>query len=307
MIKQIVFIAAALSIHICTTAQTNSTVQAVAGLETFPNLRDYCLNSAGTEDFFTIQSPNGEISQIATRKKINGNWTAPQLLPFCDVFMYLEPFLSQDGLTLYFVSDRPLSDTAHSKKDFDIWKVSRTSEDAQWLTPVNLGAPVNSAADEFYPSLTSSGDLYFTKDVEDGMGKDDIYMCAFMDGKYSAPQILPEPINSAGYEFNAFITPDGNELIYTKYNAPGGYGSGDLYVAQKNPFGEWQAPVNMGLPLNTMYMEYCPYYHMATKTLYFTSRRSSLEAQEFKSTQQLLEYIKGNENGWSRLYYIPIE
>lgn len=287
-------------------AQPSPAIFPVDGLQDFQNLRDYCLRADGNEDFFTIQSPNGEISQVATRKKINGQWSQPALLPFCNVFMYMEPFLTEDALTIYFVSDRPLDDTGTVKKDFDIWFAKRSSISAQWSAPVNMGAPINTSNDEFYPSLTTSGDLYFTMAAPTGMGKDDIYTSTFANGIYSTPQILPAPINSSGYEFNALISPDGNTLIYTKYNAPGGYGSGDLYIAHKDASGNWSEAKNMGEQLNSMYMEYCPYYHYPTSTLYFTSRRSMLEPRKFDNVADLQKYIGGNENGYSRLYQIKI-
>jgi len=289
-----------------THAQITTDITPVPGLINFQNLRDYCLNASGDEDFFTIQSPNGEISQIATRKKINGNWSSPELMPFCDAFMYLEPFLTTNGLTLYFVSDRPLNDGDTIKKDFDIWMVKRAAITAAWSKPVNLGTPVNSTNDEFYPSLTTSGDLYFTMAAPEGMGKDDIYMCKMTSTGYEKPTILPSPINSAGYEFNSFISPDGNILIYTKYNAPGGYGSGDLYIAHKDASGNWTEAKNMGEQLNSMYMEYCPFYHYPTSTLYFTSRRSMLEPRKFDNVADLQKYISGNENGYSRIYFVTV-
>ena len=286
-----------------THAQITAEITPVPGLINFQNLRDYCLNASGDEDFFTIQSPNGEISQIATRKKTNSGWSSPELMPFCDAFMYLEPFLATNGLTLYFVSDRPLNDGDTTKKDFDIWMVKRAATTAAWSEPVNLGTTVNSTNDEFYPSLTTSGDLYFTMAAPEGMGKDDIYMCKMTSTGYEKPTILPSPINSAGYEFNAFISPDGNILIYTKYNAPGGFGSGDLYIAKKDNGGNWQEPQNMGTDLNSMYMEYCPFYHYPTATLYFTSRRCNLIPKTFNDVNELQQYISGNENGNGRLYY----
>jgi len=58
-------------------------------------------------------------------KKNQGKWSQPELLSFCDEYMYLEPFLSYDGKRLYFVSDRPIIDSVKVKKDFDIWYVKR--------------------------------------------------------------------------------------------------------------------------------------------------------------------------------------
>ena len=38
-----------------------------------------------------------------------------------------------------------------------------------WGEPYNLGPPVNSDAPEYYPSVTSDGTLYFTREGEDGV------------------------------------------------------------------------------------------------------------------------------------------
>lgn len=272
-----------------------------------PSMRDYCLGVNGDEDFFTIQSINGEVAQIATRQKSNGVWSEPVLMTFCDAFTYMEPSLSPDGLQLFFASDRPIADTTQKKKDFDIWYVKRTRPGAPWSKPIVLPAPVNSAGDEFYPCLTANKDIYFTMDAPSGMGKDDIYVASWNGVNYEVPVLCSSAINSAGYEFNAWVSPDGKTMIYTKYGTPDGFGSGDLYLAQKDQTGNWQPAVNMGMSCNTAYMEYCPFYDYNTQTLYFTSKRSGLQAKNFEDVDDLLNEISGPHNGQSRLYRMPLQ
>lgn len=271
-----------------------------------PSMRDYCIDATGQEDFFTIQSVNGEISQIAYRKNKQGKWSDPMLMSFCNGFSYMEPCLSPDGLRLYFASDRPLSDTAKTKKDFDIWYVQRSGPDAPWSKPIVMPAPVNSTGDEFYPSITLNNDLYFTMDDAAGMGKDDIYGCYWNGNAYAAPVLCSNAINSAGYEFNAWVSPDGNTMIYTKYGTADGFGSGDLYLARKDATGNWQQAVNMGIQCNTAFMEYCPYYDFRTQTLYFTSKRSNLEPGSYQNIYELMKEISGPHNGQSRIYRMPL-
>jgi hypothetical protein len=116
------------------------------------------------------------------------------------------------------VSDRPLDNTSDEKKDFDIWYVERENKEGPWSEPVNLGAPVNTQLDEFYPSLALNDNLYLTMVAPDGTGKDDIYVCRWDGEKYSAPALLDSNINSTGYEFNAFISRNEDFLLYTRYN-----------------------------------------------------------------------------------------
>ena len=180
----------------------------------FLNVRDFTISKDGKEAYFSIQSPSQEISQIVVIKKENGKWTEPQILPFCDENQYFEPFLSPNGKKLFFASNRPNS---FKEKNFDIWFVERKNEKEKWSEPINLGTSVNSEMNEFYPSVSDSGNLYLTIDSPTGLGKDDIYMAKWNGTTYEKPQLLNENINSSGYEFNAFISPKEDFLIYTKY------------------------------------------------------------------------------------------
>ena len=58
-------------------------------LNQFLNVRDFCISRNGDEAFFTIQSPGQEISQLAFIRKENNEWSEPEMLPFCDSYMYL--------------------------------------------------------------------------------------------------------------------------------------------------------------------------------------------------------------------------
>lgn len=271
-------------------------------LNQFLNVRDFSISEDGNEAFFTIQSPNQEISQIAYIKKEKNIWSEPQLLPFNDAYSYLEPFLGNNGNRLYFVSDQPLDPAKTDKKDFDIWYVERKNKNSEWSKPINLGKPVNSEMNEFYPTLSDNGNLYFTMESPNGLGKDDIYFCKWENNSYSAPQLLDENINSSGYEFNAFVSRKENFILFTKYNEKGGQGSGDLYISKKGSDGKWQKAENLGSPINTKYMEYCPFYDEKNQILYFTSKRNNLSPKKFKNISEFQQYINDGENGLSKIY-----
>lgn len=275
-------------------------------LNQFLNVRDFCISKDGAEAFFTVQSPDGTISQLARITNSGNTWSEAELLPFCDENNYMEPFLSDDGLRLYFASDRPEKGAKETNKNFDLWFVERKTVSDAWSEPINLGKPVNSGNNEFYPTLSKNNNLYFTMDAKTGKGKDDIYFCAWNGKNYAAPVLLNDNINSSGYEFNAFVSSDERFLIYTKYNTPDGMGSGDLYVAKKDPNGAWQKAENLGSMINTKYMEYCPFYDEKTQTLYFTSRRNSLQSKDFKNMDEFQNYVNQNENGLSKIYRVKV-
>lgn len=82
------------------------------------------------------------------------------------------PIQSPDGLSLYIASNRP-----GGKGGLDIWVATRASTSAPWGTPVNLGEPVNSAADDFCPTPVLKRGLFFvSREPQPGAcGQGDIY------------------------------------------------------------------------------------------------------------------------------------
>jgi hypothetical protein len=65
--------------------------------------------------------------------------------------------IRRDGLEAYFVSERPGGVSV-----VDLWTSSRASTSDEWSTPVNLGQPINSLANDGAPALSFDGlTLYF--------------------------------------------------------------------------------------------------------------------------------------------------
>ncbi|MFL1895082.1 hypothetical protein ACJRPK_05225 [Aquimarina sp. 2-A2] len=283
----------------------NSTLES---LTNFTNIRDFTVSTSGLEGYCTIQSPLGEVSYIVRVQKTDASgWSNPQLVRFSGQFMDLEPFLSGDGLKLYFASNRPLDSIKSKSKDFDIWYVQRDDLASSWSDPINLGTPVNTKADEFYPSIVADGSIYFTSTRTGTKGKDDIFYSQLQEGEFKAPISL-EKINTEGYEFNAYVSPKEDFMIFTAYQRKDGMGSGDLYISYRDKNKKWGSSINLGNEINSLAMDYCPYYDFRTHTLYFTSRRSVIENdKKYKSLEAIEKAINVYSNGYSRVYDINFD
>jgi len=254
------------------------------------------------EAYFTVQSPLGEISVIMVSRKIRNKWRKPKIASFSGSFADLEPFLSIDQKHLYYASNRPLTSAGTEVKDYDLWMVERDDSKSKWSNPINLGSLINTEHNEFYPTLTQAGNLYFTSDRPDSKGKDDIFMSVRAGKAFTEPVSLSDSINTSGYEFNAFIAPDESYLLFSGYNREDGLGSGDLYISFRKADKTWTQAENMGPDFNSKYMDYCPF--VQNNVLYFTSRRSDVEFQAggFTNTETLLKELNKSSNGQSRLY-----
>lgn len=272
----------------------------------FTNVRDFTIDKNESEAYFTLQSPARELSVIMKIEKKNNAWQKPEISSFSGQYTDLEPFLSPNNLKLYFVSNRPISKDSTNTKDTDIWYVERPSITEAWSKPKNLGAPINSDGDEFYPTVADNGNLYFTLIKKDLKSEDDIFVSKWQNNAYTKPTLLGEGVNTKGAEYNAFIAPDESYIIFGGWRRPDALGSGDMYIS-KSINGEWSTAENLGEPINSKYMEFCPF--VSNGTLYFTSRRSNVKSKEngYTTTEELISEINKYDNGASRIYSISFD
>ncbi|WP_440120581.1 TolB family protein [Tenacibaculum sp. Ill] len=273
-----------------------------------PNVRDFSMSKNQDEFYFTVESYLKEYSFIAYSKKVNGEWKKPEVVSFSGQYKDLEPFLSPDGLKLFFASNRNNNDSGEVKKDMDIWYVTRKSFSDNWSKPISVGPIINTSANEFYPSVTEKGDLFFTAEYENSKGKEDIYVSRLVNGKYTASVPLGSGVNSDKYEFNAFVAPDESFIIFTSYGRKDDLGRGDLYLSKKGNNNEW-LPAKHLTNLNSKKLDYCPFVDLTNNKIYYTTSKSAITSKlnEKKSFEEIIDFIKNAPNGLSRIYvtYFP--
>jgi OOP family OmpA-OmpF porin len=142
-------------------------------------------------------------STNASRQSKWSEWSAPVNLgaQINTSFSEAAPAISRDGLTLYFVSNRP-GVPPDAFGDADLYVARRESVDRPWDLPVNLGAKINTAAFEGFPALSrnehhlffnrTSGDIWvsYRENVHDDLG----------DGGWQLPVPLGPGVNTADTE-----------------------------------------------------------------------------------------------------------
>lgn len=180
------------------------------------------------------------------------------------------PTLSPDGRSLYFASDRD------GLGGFDLFVSHREDpdDDLGWGAPVNLGSPINSAADETDAAVVAVAGpggqaLYFASSRG---GTADLYAAVRgEDGAYEPAVLIPE-LNSEREDLNPTVSRDGR-TIYFASNRLESLGMHDLWVAtRQSPTHPWSTPVNLGPGVNgAKSNDVGPDLSADGRTLYFAS------------------------------------
>jgi Tol biopolymer transport system component len=267
----------------------------------------------GETAYFTKRSPTTNTpprSIICETRRVDGVWSEPQVAPFSGTHNDLGVAVSADGRRIVFASDRP-TDPPRQEPTVDLWAVDRTGNG--WSKPFNLGAPVNTAANEAYPSLAANGTLYFASNRPGGSGASDIWRSRLVDGHYSEPENL-DGVNSPGYDSQPAIASDQSYLVFasigradTLASAGAPYARSDLYVSFRSA-GGWTAPRNLGAGINTPANELAPAFSPDGRWFYFASDRSfvTLPMPRRLSTREYEDGLHGLFNGWGNIYRVPI-
>ncbi len=212
------------------------------------------------EDFFFSQKVDGQWSQRKPLEAIN--------TPFNEGAQTI----SADGRLLVFTF---CGRTGPGSTSCDLYYAEKKNGD--WTAPQPIGNPINTASWEGQPSLSADGlTLYFSSDRAGGQGSRDIWQSIRQnDGRWSKPTNLGPTINTSANDECPFIHPDGETLYFCSAGHPG-MGGLDLYVARRNPDGKWQAPMNLGYPINTPATEGTMTVSLDGKTAYFARDKNNL-------------------------------
>jgi hypothetical protein len=151
-----------------------------------------------------------------------GAWTNVQPFPHnSNNFSNGFPYLSPDGNTLYFASDRP-----EGFGGYDIYVSYR--DGGGWTRPENLGPVINTPGNEITPYLEGNT-LFFASDWHPGFGGYDLFR-AEQSANNRWVQIfhLGHPLSSS-YDDYGLIYDNARNIGYFSSNRPGGIGKEDIY------------------------------------------------------------------------------
>ena len=200
------------------------------------------------------------------------NFNTPTFVEGC-------PFIGPDDKTFLIASNRP-----GGRGGLDIWMSTRAGVDEPWGEPVNVGEPVNSASDDFCPTIARDmHTFYFASRRQVGVqgtdwcGGSDIYVTRRRDdGAFEPPRNLGCVVNSAADEFSPFPMEEAGSgpVLYFSSTRPG-FGTGGNLYRSKSHGGEFGA-AELVPNVNSMVDDGQPNVSRDGLEIYFYSARTDL-------------------------------
>lgn len=181
-----------------------------------------------------------------------------------------KPFLSNDGLTLYFQSNRP-DDSGRA----DIWMSTRDSPVSEWSSPENF-AEINTELGDLSPSISNDElNFFYTSGDPNNSTRSRILSLSreFADDAWGPPTAFPEPIYDAeSNTYSPSVSDDGLSMLFMS-DRENGLGQTDIWEASRLSNDDPWTVTNLGANVNSPARDDNPRLSPDGLTLVFGSDR----------------------------------
>jgi hypothetical protein len=162
--------------------------------------------------------------RVATRADTTAEFSAHEVLPVVDTAANeFNPWTSEDGLTLYFTSDRDGFN--------DIFMTTRASASSSFETPVAV-AELNSAYGDYMGALSRDGlEMFIGSSRDTNLANGDVFHAtrATPGGSFGPVTKLAELSDATANDFPTWVSADRCELLFMS-DRNGGYG---IWIARR--------------------------------------------------------------------------
>jgi outer membrane protein OmpA-like peptidoglycan-associated protein len=193
------------------------TQQFASKKDLFPNFTvpiSYPALSADGKDMVFVS--DDELNKSAWESVYSGKqWSDPRPLEFINK-LFMESSKTDAGGFSYNYNGSMLYFHSNQSGNYDIYYSTRA--EGKWSEPKNMGPPVNSAANEYSPSLSPDGKtIFILRDKaiseKDKICKELVLYEKDKSGQWTGPQYLPAVFNS-GCQETPFLCADNKTLLF---------------------------------------------------------------------------------------------
>ena len=225
-------------------------------------------------DFFSICFEDHCVNEVAELRSIIER-PAEQQLTYTPIvrptYDLLHPVMHPDGKLIYY------NRAVNGQTVIQCAQATATNKGTVWRSTGNINfVNIDNASITIFNLFDNGNKMLIGKDG-------DILVAENSDLGWLVSETLPEPVNSPYNDFDAYMLPDGSGILIAS-DRPGGqnlqpsrsYFHGDTALASDIYFipfrnNKWGKAVNLGINVNSPYMECSPYISDDLKTLYFVT------------------------------------
>ena len=179
----------------------------------------------------------------------------------------INPIMSSDGKTFYFVRAFHPKNTGGQFAGSDIWVANRNGR-GQWLASSNKFKKWNNQDNNSVIGISKDHSVIYLLNAYSK--KTGISFSNKVSSDWTEPKLISIPdINSKDF-VGFYINPDQNVLLISM-NDKSSIGQEDIYVSLKDSLNNWSSPLNIGSTVNTEGFEISPFLSQDKMRLYFSS------------------------------------
>ena len=258
------------------------------------------LSPDGRTLYFLKNTPSFDLWTIVESNWQGAAWGPIRTVQFSGQYPDGDLVFARDGRHALFVSARPVN--GKPRTDTEIWAIERTA--TGWTEPRHV-TELSSPGDEWFPTLTTDGSVYFGSTRPGGQGGCDLWRSKWVNGRFQAPENLGAPLNSAAEEIEAYIAPDESYIVFAAKGRPDSLGSYDIYVSERHGKA-WSVPRNAGAPINSTGWDFSPRMTPDGGYFTFTSNRGfgSQPLERRLEFAELQKRLRSPGNGLRDIYVV---
>jgi len=189
----------------------------------------------------TTEPATGTAASLVSSKSTG--WSEPVSLEINTAYTEQQPALSKNGLSLYFMSNRP-EDLNDGDLEANIWVSHRACLECAWQAPVELPAPVNGPSNDAQPSLSRDEHWLFFVTGRVAKQGNDIWVSyrdnVHDDLGWQAPAPLGPTVNTTALDGGpSYFANDGGspQLFFFSDRVPAT--KTDIYMSELKSDGTW--------------------------------------------------------------------
>jgi len=255
----------------------------------------------------------GDMGTFIECRRVNHRWQEPEVISFgrdADHTVF-EPCLSPDGRQLWFLSTLP----TEGEQDYRGWGnqnifFSERQDDGSWSAPQDPGSAINTADAEYFPSMTTAGVLYFTRNARRTRDTE-IFRTCQIDGQWQPAERLPDALNEDKALYNCSIAPDESYLLAC-VGARGQYqdnGRSQYYVFFRKADDTWSEGVRLFTDspfseVNAVSINVSP----DGRYIFFAAGlKTALAGRERLTLQEIQSLAHQPQNGQNDIYWVSTD